>query len=1788
MTALRWFGYSLVLLALTWSGRAAAAVSASPTTIDAGNVLVGAMGTSPNATLTSDSGTVNVNLVIEAGCTGTFAFSQTNPVTVTPGGVNLAVTFTAAARGQITCSVDVVEAAMPMNVLGTFSVRGTGVAPVIGVTPTPGAFGMVRFNNAAQTHTSTQTFTVANTGDTGTTLTVAVPTFAGTHAAEFQVTGGSFPMNIAAGSSAMFTVTFDPAAAGVRSATMAVASNDPATMTTNVGVSGTGTTGVIAVSDLAFGIVPQGTTSTAQNIAVTNSGAAPLGTLRVTAAAFGNNAAGWFKFNGNGCAGQTTPCTLSPVLSLTTNTGNVPIICQPPANASGTQNATVTFTSDTDDATDNTASLSCTAGRADVMVGQTALMFGDQVLGTQSTTQAVMIANTGNITMNYSVALVGTNPDQFQIVSGCTSSCTLGAGLAVSVTVRFAPTLTTGPKSAILRVTPTNDPDTANVDVALSGTGVAPVLSPSSTAFGFGNVEVGTTAAAQTLTVTNAGSASLTITAANLLSNAGEYTVTGTTGSSLTLTVAPGSTAVWTFACKPTTFGARNATFRLTSNTGAVAGTHTDIALTCTGQAGNLVFISPPTPPDSFDFGGVREGDVVTQNFTLRNSGNLAVSNINVAFAGSGTGYSITAPTLPVTINANSQVTVTARFAPQNGNDGGLRVATFTGQWGASMTPSSAALTLNGDGLTAGYDTSPAAPNALDFGDQRFDLVQTRPINVINTTGAPLNITGTTLMLGTAISGEFTIVSCTRGGSPITCPSAASPVALNTLNQTLVLNVRCDPADRVGLLTATLTVHSDLAMNPDRIVPLRANSVTAGIAVNPATNVLDFGAVDLDATPVAVTRKITLTNTGTATLNTGNAVFGGANLARFSFSSATARAIAPGAAFEVDVTYTPIVERPANNPDVASITFPLTGVHNGPSSMTVMIQGYGADRHIQVAPAPLFPDTFRNPGDQAPVMPITITNTGDATLHLSAVMLTNDPIWTVVNPDPVEVPGQGTHEFLIRFAPVTAGKAPDGNLVIYNNDDGNPMVAMVLVGNGKDRSVQVGPDGLFDLGFVGIGLPVRLSDLVPGGLRVASGDDVTTFTIARFEVAGGNGAFELIDDTGGAPVGLDLAPRATRQFDVVFTPNAEGEFEAEATLYLDMDPTPHSAVVLRGRGLFVDARGGGGCSTGRGTSGGAALLLGVLVLAVRRRRRRGRVVAAGAVVGLAIAAGQAVPSAHAEPTRNLSLSVFDPTPATEGTTFQLLPALVGASGALGVTALVSFASNPLVLATVQNDDAAVRTRMTLVLGGAYAFLDRFEAGARMPLYLQSGDTIGAMMFGVPPASGTVRGDLTLHAKARLWRGDAVGGALTTGVGIAATLPTATRDEFAGIEQPSGRALVLATLAQGRLTSTLNAGGVVRAKAQFANIEQGSGAVWGAGVSYRLRDTVWLGGEVFGELVPGGRRARPAPGEAMGEPGLLATIEALAGVHVRTSRTFAVGVGVGRGLTSGIGSPDVRGVLTLSFTPSAPTLPPIRVPLPAHLEPDRDGDGLRDSIDKCPDEPEDKDGFEDDDGCPDPDNDHDGIGDSVDKCPLEAEDKDGFEDEDGCPDLDNDNDGIPDRADKCPMVPEDKDGFQDADGCPDPDNDGDGLLDVVDKCPNEPETINGVEDEDGCPDRGDPAVVVFPDRLELLETIRFTGGTKLARSSHNLLGQIAATLRMHGAIRRVRLTAHVQPTNNPQRDQEISEKRAQAVRTWLIDAGVDPLRLQASGFGGTKPLVPPNQKHAAALNNRLELIILERD
>ncbi len=291
--------------------------------------------------------------------------------------------------------------------------------------------------------------------------------------------------------------------------------------------------------------------------------------------------------------------------------------------------------------------------------------------------------------------------------------------------------------------------------------------------------------------------------------------------------------------------------------------------------------------------------------------------------------------------------------------------------------------------------------------------------------------------------------------------------------------------------------------------------------------------------------------------------------------------------------------------------------------------------------------------------------------------------------------------------------------------------------------------------------------------------------------------------------------------------------------------------------------------------------------------------------------------------------------------------------------------------------------------------------------------------------------------------------------------------------------------------------------------------------------------------------------------------------------------------------------------------------------DRDGDGIKDDLDKCPDDPEDMDDFEDVDGCPEPDNDRDGILDVHDDCPLVPEDRDNdddedgcpergdndrdgdgiiddedqcpddpedldqFEDEDGCPDPDNDKDQILDVNDMCPNDPEDRDGFEDQNGCPDPDNDKDRILDVDDKCPLEPETYNGKDDEDGCPDQGD--VVLTDTDIKILKKVYFEYDSAVIKEvSYPILNAVAATIMNNPQIDTILIQGHADERGEDRYNLRLTNDRAAAVLTYLMKRGVKRDKLSSQGYGEYCPVDEGHNESAWEKNRRVEFKVLSVD
>lgn len=253
------------------------------------------------------------------------------------------------------------------------------------------------------------------------------------------------------------------------------------------------------------------------------------------------------------------------------------------------------------------------------------------------------------------------------------------------------------------------------------------------------------------------------------------------------------------------------------------------------------------------------------------------------------------------------------------------------------------------------------------------------------------------------------------------------------------------------------------------------------------------------------------------------------------------------------------------------------------------------------------------------------------------------------------------------------------------------------------------------------------------------------------------------------------------------------------------------------------------------------------------------------------------------------------------------------------------------------------------------------------------------------------------------------------------------------------------------------------------------------------------------------------------------------------------------------------------------------------QPDKDGDGIPDDYDFCPDQPEIFNGIKDEDGCPEIDTDGDGILDELDLCPEYPEDMNGFEDEDGCPDADTDKDGVPDFFDNCPGQKEDIDNFEDNDGCPDLDNDKDGIPDKDDKCPDEAETFNEFNDSDGCPDTLQENINIEEIILDGDDTF-YPNSAKIRETAYNDLHNIAMFLK---GIPNTnwRIEGHMDSQAGvPAAIKRLSYDRANAILNYFISKGLDQARFQVYGLGDSYPIGNNLTEEGRKMNRRVRLVV----
>ncbi len=387
------------------------------------------------------------------------------------------------------------------------------------------------------------------------------------------------------------------------------------------------------------------------------------------------------------------------------------------------------------------------------------------------------------------------------------------------------------------------------------------------------------------------------------------------------------------------------------------------------------------------------------------------------------------------------------------------------------------------------------------------------------------------------------------------------------------------------------------------------------------------------------------------------------------------------------------------------------------------------------------------------------------------------------------------------------------------------------------------------------------------------------------------------------------------------------------------------------------------------------------------------------------------------------------------------------TGSVGLT--LDYAHQPLVLynATCAPDGtncSITNTRDEIVsyvaagyITGSFQLFDRIQIGAVIPLAITGGNPFMHAATGTDLPGGTAFAiaDPRLSVKGRILTDTGSGFSLAASGFV--TFPTGQAiapHHYVGDPVPSFGGSVIAEIVNSGFHAAVNVGGMWRDNVTLFSTQVGPQLTYAVAFGYDITPLVTILGEVVGASTFADNVDQH-------------WLEWRVGGRIRVD-DFQFNLAGGTGLIAGAGTPLFRVIAGGAWAP-------VRM--------DTDGDGVDDSIDACPSEAEDMDGFEDEDGCPEADNDEDGLADAEDPCPNEAEDRDGFQDDDGCPDADNDGDNIPDGYDSCPDQPEDMDGDRDEDGCPDNDTDRDGIDDANDQCVDQPEDFDGFGDEDGCPE-----------------------------------------------------------------------------------------------------------------------------
>ncbi len=717
-------------------------LTANPLTVGFGNVMVGANGTSSVTLTNSGSASISISQANVSG-TGFSISGMATPMTLAAGqGTSFTAKFAPTAAGAATGSISLTSNS-PNSPL-VIGLTGAGVASssTLGASPASVSFGNVAVGSNGQ-----QTVTVTNTGNASATISALAASGTG-----FSVTGLATPVTIAANQSVSFTAQFTPTISGAASGSITVSST-ASNSTLSIPLSGSGTQGSLTANPLTvgFGNVMVGANGTS-SVTLTNSGSASISISQA-------NVSG----TGFSISGMATPMTLAAGQGISFTAKFAP-------TAAGAATGSISLTSNSPNSP-LVIGLTGTgvASQPQITINPTSISFGNEIVGS-SMSQTVSVSNPGNAALTVSQLAVS-GPGYK--VNGPTMPMTINAGSSASFSAVFAPT-SAGSASGSISVV--SNAAGSPATIAMSGTGTASQLGASPSAVAFGSVSTGSMGS-QTITLTNSGSASLTISQATA-SGAGF----GITGIATPLTINPGQVATFTAQFAPTSAGNATGSISIVSS---APNSPLTIALTGTGTQPQIA-----ATPSTAAFGNVSTGTSNSQTITVSNGGSASLSISSVSVTGAG--FNISGISAPLTIAAGKNATFNAVFAPATA---GAVSGSITLANNSPNSPMS--IPLSGTGI-ASTKLLGLSTTSLSFGNVNDGSSSSLSVALTNNGNANVTISN----VG-ANSAAFSASGVTSG-------------EMLTPNQSVTVTVLFAPST-AGAVNGSVTISSDATNSPATI-----------------------------------------------------------------------------------------------------------------------------------------------------------------------------------------------------------------------------------------------------------------------------------------------------------------------------------------------------------------------------------------------------------------------------------------------------------------------------------------------------------------------------------------------------------------------------------------------------------------------------------------------------------------------------------------------------------------------------------------------------------------------------------------------------------------------------------------------------------------------------------------------------------------------------------------------------------------------------------------------------------